>query len=220
MIGGIQPCSFIDFPGNLAVVVFFQGCNLSCSYCHNSNLIHKGKGEYSEEDLFSLLLKRKKLITGVVFSGGEPTLHSCLREFLTRTKSLGFLTKLDTNGMLPDVVEGLIYSNLVDYLAVDLKLSSSSEFQSKLGEGFCSSKPFELLSSVSGSVQCEARTTVLGEWHTEQELMRILSLVLDSGVKKWHLQRYIGKKYQGIDSSLLLKIMSKATELGIECKCR
>jgi pyruvate formate lyase activating enzyme len=57
----------------------------------------------------------------VVVTGGEPTLHPDLPEFLSSVKKLGFDTKLDTNGSNPDLLQEIIAMRLVDYVAIDVK---------------------------------------------------------------------------------------------------
>ena len=38
-IGGFVPLSTLDYPGQLAAVIFCQGCPWNCGYCQNSHLI-------------------------------------------------------------------------------------------------------------------------------------------------------------------------------------
>ena len=122
-IGGWQKISLIDYPGKISTIVFTQGCNFRCPFCHNPELVLKEK--YSpliEEDLiFAFLEKRKGEVEGVEVTGGEPTLQGDLDIFLEKVKKLGYLVKLDTNGSKPEVLEKLFEKNLVDYLAVDIK---------------------------------------------------------------------------------------------------
>jgi pyruvate formate lyase activating enzyme len=121
-IGGMQPCSFSDYPGKVAAVLFTQGCNFRCPFCHNGSLLSKkGNESYSEEEVFTFLKMRKGKLDGVVITGGEPTQHRDLPEFIRRIKQLGFLVKLDTNGSNPSMVEELLEENLIDYLAMDIK---------------------------------------------------------------------------------------------------
>ncbi|MFN3346256.1 MAG: anaerobic ribonucleoside-triphosphate reductase activating protein, partial [Candidatus Bipolaricaulaceae bacterium] len=35
----VQPLSLQDFPGKLAAIVFFAGCNLRCPFCYNAELV-------------------------------------------------------------------------------------------------------------------------------------------------------------------------------------
>jgi len=130
-IGGFQKNSLIDFPGQIACVVFTPGCNFTCPYCHNPDLAAgpvtlkkdtgAGSTSFSEEEVFTFLEKRKGLIQGVAITGGEPTLQKDLREFITRVRGMGYKVKLDSNGTRPKTLETLLDQGLVDYLAMDIK---------------------------------------------------------------------------------------------------
>jgi pyruvate formate lyase activating enzyme len=126
IIGGFQKFSLIDFPGRVAAVVFTQGCNFRCPYCHNPQLVEPAPGDssVSEETVLSFLATRTGKLEGVVVTGGEPTLQPDLERFLARLKALGFAVKLDTNGSAPHVLQGLLCAGLVDYVAMDLKASA------------------------------------------------------------------------------------------------
>lgn len=123
-IGGYVPCSLSDYPGGrVAAAVFTQGCNWRCPWCHNPALVYPERFTVSlpEEEVFARLALRSGRLDGVVVSGGEPTLHGDLAEFLERIKALGFLVKLDTNGSRPAVVRALLAARLVDFVAMDIK---------------------------------------------------------------------------------------------------
>ena len=122
-IGGLQKFSFIDYPGKTAAIIFTQGCNFKCSYCHNPQLVYPSLFQVSipEEEIFAFLESRKNQLDGVVITGGEPTLQSDLTEFITKVKNMGFLIKLDTNGSNPKVLEQIIKQKLVNFIAMDIK---------------------------------------------------------------------------------------------------
>ncbi len=122
-IGGLIKFTLIDFPGRPAAVVFTQGCNFRCRYCHNPELVypHLFTEPVAEEEIFSFLQRRQGSLEGVVVSGGEPTLHDDLPAFMAHIKALGYAVKLDTNGSRPDMIQELIDKKLVDYIAMDLK---------------------------------------------------------------------------------------------------
>ncbi|MGB9921186.1 MAG: anaerobic ribonucleoside-triphosphate reductase activating protein [Moorellales bacterium] len=123
-IGGFLKLSLCDWPGRPAAVVFAQGCNFRCPWCHNPTLIpaDPAGGLVSEAEILSWLARRRDLLGGVVISGGEPTLQPDLLPFLERIKSLGLAVKLDTNGSRPEVVAAVLTEGLVDWVAVDYKL--------------------------------------------------------------------------------------------------
>jgi len=123
IIGGIQKNSFIDFPSKISCVLFTSGCNFDCPYCHNPELVRRTPGStvIAPGEIFDFLEKRKSLLDGVVITGGEPTLHLDLFDFCREIKALGYAIKLDTNGSRPKVVQKLISSQLIDYIAMDVK---------------------------------------------------------------------------------------------------
>ncbi len=124
LIGGYQPFSLSDYPGRTAAIIFTQGCNFRCPYCHNKQLwatACNGSETLAEGAVLEKLSKRRKLLGGVVITGGEPTLQEDLEPFLLKIKTLGLCIKLDTNGSRPETVKSLITRNLVDYIAMDIK---------------------------------------------------------------------------------------------------
>lgn len=123
-IGGLNKFSLSDYPGKVAAVVFTQGCNFRCPWCHNGSLIAVNVPDDSlilEEKLFEFLEGRTNQLDGVIITGGEPTIQPDLPTFIYRIKAMGFLVKLDTNGGQPEVLNELLENNLVDYIAMDIK---------------------------------------------------------------------------------------------------
>jgi pyruvate formate lyase activating enzyme len=122
VFGGIQKSTLIDYPGKVACVLFFSGCNFHCPYCHNPELA-KGAAleKWPEQAAYDFLEKRKGFIEGVVISGGEPSLHPDVIRVCRAIRKMGYPIKLDTNGSRPDVLEKLISGGLIDYVAMDIK---------------------------------------------------------------------------------------------------
>jgi pyruvate formate lyase activating enzyme len=120
-IGGYLPFSLNDYPGHPAAVVFTQGCNYRCPYCHNAELLDRAKGICDSEDVVDRLRRRRGLLSGVVISGGEPTVQDDLPTFCAGLHELGFRVKLDTNGSHPAMLSRLLNEGLVDYVAMDIK---------------------------------------------------------------------------------------------------
>ncbi|MBC7221643.1 anaerobic ribonucleoside-triphosphate reductase activating protein [Candidatus Bipolaricaulota bacterium] len=121
----VQPLSLMDYPGKLAAIAFFAGCNLRCPFCYNSELVLPelmgALRPLPLEEVLEKLSERVGFLDGVVLTGGEPTLAPDLPDLLRSLKNLGFLVKLDTNGTNPQVLEELLRAGLLDYVALDLK---------------------------------------------------------------------------------------------------
>lgn len=126
-IGGFQPFSLLDYPGKLSAIIFTQGCNFRCPYCHNPNLVepHKFLPTIPEEEVFDFLRRRQGKLNAVTITGGEPLLQPDLADMLKELRSLGYLIKIDTNGSFPAKLKMLIEAGLVDYLAMDIKAPPS-----------------------------------------------------------------------------------------------
>jgi pyruvate formate lyase activating enzyme len=61
-------------------------------------------------------------ISGVVFSGGEPTMQrEPLLELARISKGLGLAVGVQTNGVFPGTLEALIREGIVDRVALDIK---------------------------------------------------------------------------------------------------
>jgi pyruvate formate lyase activating enzyme len=122
-----EPLSLSDFPGRLATTVFTVGCNFACPYCHNPELViaTKDTPQLSEEAFFTFLERRKGKLNGVCITGGEPTLHADLPQFIDHIRALDYLVKLDTNGSNPEMLAHLMETNTLDYVAMDVKAPAS-----------------------------------------------------------------------------------------------
>lgn len=113
-----------DGPG-IRMVVFLQGCNMRCLYCHNPDLWKIDAGtEMKSGEIIELAKKQKEYFGkdgGITVSGGEPTLQSLGIYFLfKKAKKNGIHTALDTNGsVVSDRVKRLYKKT--DLLLLDVK---------------------------------------------------------------------------------------------------
>ncbi|ALC15433.1 anaerobic ribonucleoside-triphosphate reductase activating protein [Desulfuromonas soudanensis] len=203
-IKGFQGTSLLDYPGKIASLVFFGGCNLTCPFCHNPGLV-LDPGQYpdlSVELLIEGLAERRTFIDGVVISGGEPTLDPALSELLRRVKELGLLVKLDTNGLAPRVLERLIDGNLVDYVAIDLKTAPERYPQLHSGPVSLTDLQHSVSLLVGGAVDHEFRTTCVPGFVDQEDIRRIGETL--QGARRWVLQQFVPRhalslQVQGIE---------------------
>jgi pyruvate formate lyase activating enzyme len=92
-----------------------------CSYCHNRP-IQDGEDYREIDEVTAMIRSSRMLISGVVFSGGEPTMQpGPLKALATASREMGLLVGLQTNGVFPKVLSGLIAERLVDRVALDIK---------------------------------------------------------------------------------------------------
>ena len=119
-VGGLTPLTTIDYPGELAAVVFCQGCPWRCSYCQNDHLLPPhGDNELPWAEVLAFLRRRRALLDALVFSGGEPTLQSALPAAIGEVRELGFKVGLHTAGPYPQRLARVL--PLVDWVGLDIK---------------------------------------------------------------------------------------------------
>ncbi|WP_370981418.1 pyruvate formate-lyase-activating protein [Agaribacterium sp. ZY112] len=128
-VHSFENCTAIDGPG-LRVVVFLQGCQFRCKYCHNRDSWDLHSGDlYTVAEIVEKVLPFASFLRasngGVTVSGGEALLQA---EFLTllfkQFKKLGIHTCLDTNGYVRDQLWGEKLDALMavtDHVLLDIK---------------------------------------------------------------------------------------------------
>lgn len=175
-IAGYQPLTLIDYPGHVASIVFTQGCPFRCVYCHNPELIPStSDSEISEESILKRIKEDAAMLDGVVVTGGEPTTHPDLPEFLKKIKDLGLRVKLDTNGVNPRLIERCLQKEAVDFFAMDVK-HRWEKYNDVIGETpdiaveNCR-KTFAMIQDCG--IDHEFRTTIYSALHNEEDIMTI-----------------------------------------------
>lgn len=210
---GMVKQSLIDYPGEIAAVIFTQGCNLRCPFCHNPQLLFtpKEKTAYKTsgtndkdlqknrnsavidiEDVLNLLEERKRFLDALVISGGEPTLHQELLPDLRRIKELGYLIKLDTNGSNPSLLESLLAEGILDYVAMDIKAPLSyKQYLPAVGklspQEFLAIRNSVFILKDSG-IKVEFRTTVVPILHSRDDIVEIARYI--EGAELYSLQQF------------------------------
>jgi len=181
-IGGFQSVTLSDFPGHIAATIFTQGCNFRCPFCHNGELIPVNvpiSELLDEQVVLAGLGKRRKLLDGVVFTGGEPTLQPDLAEFMDKIQQMGLKIKLDTNGSRPDVLERLLVAGLLDYVAMDIKAPLSKPKYNKLTGFDCPLDKIEQSIRIlsTSNIAVEFRTTFVSALLTRGDIDSIKSML-------------------------------------------
>ncbi|MDD4299557.1 MAG: anaerobic ribonucleoside-triphosphate reductase activating protein [Methanomicrobium sp.] len=119
--GGFVPLSTVDWRGKAVCTVFLRGCPVHCHYCHNRE-IQSGQDIRDTDDICEMIKESRIVISGVIFSGGEPTMQKdALVELATQCKKMNLLVGIQTNGAFPDTLESLLKQNLVDLVHMDIK---------------------------------------------------------------------------------------------------
>lgn len=191
LIGGLQKLTLVDYPGKIAATIFTIGCNFRCGFCHNPELIEIGKGNpprISEREIFKFLESRKGLLDGVCLTGGEPLVQPDLPRFIERVKKLGFLVKLDTNGVSPRALEKLINQKLVDYIAMDIK-NCPQRYEETIGIKINLENIKKSINLIKTSgLDYQFRTTAIPGLIDEEEIEKIGQWI--KGAREFALQQF------------------------------
>jgi len=190
-IGSIERAKEMDYPGKRAAIIYVRGCNLRCSYCGYAGLLGSCNSDdslnwdYAEQ----YLEKWVDRLDGVVFSGGEPTVHEDLQYCIERVREMGLSVKLDTNGTMPETIRNLLSLNLLDYIAMDVK-APLENYANLVGRRI---DPELIRTSVwvikQSGVSHEFKTTVVPGLHTTRELKGISELI--HGADRYVVQDFI-----------------------------
>ncbi len=219
-IGGLQPVTLLDYPQKVAAIIFTQGCNMRCPFCYNPNLVLTESVKiptFNYREVLKFLKKRKKYLDAVVVTGGEPTVQPDLLKFLSRMKKIGYLIKLDTNGLNSRLLEKIISDRLADYLAMDIK-GPFNDYGRFCGVDVL---PENIIRSVAlikkSGLNYEFRSTLVKGLHSKKD---ILQMAADLGrVKKYFLQDFspaerlvgqdfTGRKFSRKEKEEILKLVS------------
>lgn len=196
-IKGFQKTTLLDYPDQVASLVFTGGCNFRCPYCHNSELVlHPNHfPTLMEEVVLDHLRKRKGIIDGLVITGGEPTLMKGLMPFMERVKEEGVLIKLDTNGYMPEVVKEVIQKGVVDFVAMDVKATYET-YPEVVGVSPFDVKKIQasIETIIDSATPHEFRTTVMKEFHNYDDVVQISTYL--KGAQRFVLQQYMESEEQ------------------------
>ena len=189
-VGGLTPMTTVDYPGELAAVVFCQGCPWRCRYCHNSELIPRNSHtSIPWQQVMEFLKQRRGLLDAVVFSGGEPTLQRELPAAMAQVKALGYKIGLHTGGPYPERLCKVL--PLVDWVGMDIK-ALEENYPNLTGVEGSGVKAWESAGILLGSgVSHDIRTTVHPALTSEDELQQIIERLQQLGPVNHKIQNCI-----------------------------
>jgi len=133
-INSIETLGLKDGPG-IRTVIFLQGCNLRCKYCHNPEMWNKDiKKEYTVNELMNIIKRYKPYYKdngGITISGGEPLLQSdFLIDLFKKCHEEGIHTCIDTAGAGCTNYDILKHTDLI---LLDIKHVDEDEYKSITG---------------------------------------------------------------------------------------
>jgi len=189
----ITPLTMLDYPDNLACIVWFPGCSMRCRYCYNPRIVNAREGKRSFDDVTAFLKKRQGLLDAVVMSGGECTGSGRLIELCETGRELGFKIKIDTNGTNPAVLQRIIGQGLADYIALDYK-APRSKFAAVTGITDFDAFEASLDLLIDSAVKFEVRTTYHSQLLDAADIEEMAADLNQRGYRgTFYIQRFVGE---------------------------
>ena len=188
-VAGLTPLSTTDFPGQLAAVVFVQGCAWRCRYCHNPEIQARLETpSMSWQAVLEFLDRRQGLLDGVVFCGGEPTVDRHLGAAIDDVRHRGLKVGLHTAGIYPDRLRRLLPK--IDWVGFDVK-APFDNYTNTTGVPGSGERAKESLNHLLASgVAHEVRTTRHPALLSSAELQSMTVSLRQLGVKTFALQEF------------------------------
>lgn len=189
VVGGLVPFSTTDYPGQLAAVVFCQGCPWRCRYCHNPELQPaRAAPTPAWRDVAAFLDRRRGLLNAVVFSGGEPTLHEALAAAMREARAMEFRIGLHSAGIYPSRLARLL--PLVDWVGLDIK-APFERYEHVTGIARSGEKALASAQLVLASgIEYEFRTTVHGALLSRKDVVDIACALAELGARRYAVQSF------------------------------
>ncbi len=195
----------LDFPGKFSCIVFVGNCNFRCPYCHNPSLVFdpESQPEVTREYFRDFLTRREGRLDGVVISGGEPTLHAGLPEFVNEVKSRNFLVKMDTNGTNPEMIRQIHEADTLDYIAIDYKAPAARYSLVTRNPAHIAAVHRTIRYAAEQGIPMEIRTTIHRDLLAPDDFATMRRELDALGAKRWYLQQFNTTSPELIDDSLL-----------------
>ena len=136
----------------------------------------------------SFLRRRQGLLDAVVFSGGEPTLQTGLKQAMTEVRELGFKIGLHTGGAYPSRLGELL--PLSSWVGMDIKsgFSDYDKVTDTPSSGERARESAQML--LASGVPHEFRTTVHSLYHTPASLLALAEELQQMGARHFVLQEF------------------------------
>ncbi len=210
VLGGITPFSTLDFPGRLSAVLYTQGCSLRCRYCHNPGLrTVRTHATLAWSSVHAWLYRRRGLLDGVVFSGGEATEQTALLAALCEVRSMGFASALHTAGIHSDLFHSLLPN--LDWVGMDIKAPFDRYVQVTGVSGSGEQARQSLHWLLSSGIDYELRTTMHHLLLSREDMLCMAKDLHSYGIRRWVLQEF---RTQGCVDAVLSKTSSP---LDMDC---
>ena len=225
-INAFESFGSVDGPG-VRFVVFMQGCNMRCKYCHNPETWKLSGDSFTSQEIFDKAIRYKNYWGkngGITLSGGEPLLqYEFAAELLSIFKSKKIHTAIDTSGQPFSLEKADIYTPLFevcDLVLLDIKAYDEKLHKELTGHSNKNILDFARWLSDNNKPMWIRHVLIPGITDTEKELTDINKFISTlKTVEKVEILPYhtLGlKKWQKLGIDYQLKSVPVPTETEIK----
>ena len=191
-IGDVETFSIVDFPNVISAVVFMQGCPWRCPFCYNTELQKTANmSNVNWSKFLEFLRKRKGILEGVVFSGGEPLMQvEGLLSAIDDVKDLGYKVGLHTGGFDSEALKKI--AEKLDWVGLDIKAPFEAAVYKTATKNFANVEKIKESIRVlqAAKVHFECRTTCDPRFLQIDSIYKIAEQLKKMGVEEYYLQKY------------------------------
>jgi len=169
-----------------------KACNMQCIHCYE-DAGKKGKNELSKEEVINGLDAMAGAgVTSVAFSGGEPSIHPHILEFIEHTQNKGMFAAMATNGyILADKAKSNEFIDAgLEFVQISLDgINPETHDSFRNVNGAWERAVKSIKNFVDEDVFVEVATTVTE--HNKDEIPEMIDFVRDLGAKWFMLYNFI-----------------------------
>lgn len=184
-INSIETFGLVDGPG-IRTVIFLNGCNLRCKYCHNPETWKMQEMNYTSDEIVKKCLRNKPYFKrnngGVTFSGGEPLLqYDFLVETCKKLKQENIHIAIDTSGVGLGNYQELLKN--IDVVLLDIKHITKEGYIDITGFDYID-KFYEFVEQLNKTnVEVWIRQVIVPDINDNEEYMKNLSAYIKKHIK-------------------------------------
>lgn len=192
-IRGFLESSIAEWDNHISAVIWVNGCNWRCPFCHGANLVLGNLPPINKQNVIDAIDSKKDWLDGLCVTGGEPTLQPDLEDFIN---AVALPTKLETNGSQPKVLRSLIKNEYLQCVAMDFKTTPS-----RLNELGANVPDWELgfgtILGFEGDIEFH---TTLCPTYVDVDTITEIGLIINN-IGTWYLQQYNPKTVLNVEKA-------------------
>jgi MoaA/NifB/PqqE/SkfB family radical SAM enzyme len=184
----------------ILVIFITQNCNFSCGHCLNKCPIEEEIDIKVYEDIINLL--SQKGLKYIIFTGGEPILHTKFEKIIDITEEKGISFKIFSNGFLYEKYKFLLESEKFDFIYFSVEGLEENHDRNRKSGSF--KRVIEAINFFQNKIKIGINFTITK--HSYNEYEEVIKYFSKFNIEEINLSSVISNK---INKNLVLDIGKK-----------